>query len=83
MNDKIIIEVKLDHLKDLMLQALKEYSVPKTNPGVKTYTVNQVAKLLGMSHHYVKKLIESGVMRSTKSGRITETAVEEYLGNKG
>jgi excisionase family DNA binding protein len=47
-----------------------------------TYTVNQVAKRLKMSHFTVKKLVMSGIIKSTKSGRITEQAVNDYLNDK-
>lgn len=47
-----------------------------------TYTVNQVAKRLKMSHNTVKKLVMSGIIKSTKSGRITEQAVNDYLNDK-
>lgn len=47
-----------------------------------TYTVNQVAKRLKMSHYTVKKLVMSGIIKSTKSGRITEQAVNDYLNDK-
>lgn len=83
MERKIIIEMEPCHFKELIKEALSDFGLIKAPVQDQTYTVNQVAKRLGMSHHYVKKLIVSGVMRSTKSGRITETAVEEYLENKG
>jgi excisionase family DNA binding protein len=80
MERKIIIEMEPYHFKELIKEALADFGLIKSPVQVQTFTVNQVAKRLGMSHHYVKKLIASGVLKSTKSGRITEAAVEEYLG---
>jgi len=48
----------------------------------KLYTINQIAKMLGKAHATISKLVKSGIIKSTKSGLITETAVNEYLNNE-
>ena len=47
----------------------------------KVYTVNQIAKRTGKAHPTIKKLIANGQLRATKDGKITEKALNEYLGN--
>jgi len=46
----------------------------------KLYTINQVAKMLGKAHATIKKLVISETIKSTKDGLITESAINEYLG---
>ncbi len=46
----------------------------------KLYTINQIAKKLGKAHATIKKLVTNGIIKSTKDGLITETAINEYLG---
>ncbi len=48
----------------------------------KLYTINQIAKMLGKAHATIKKLVESGIIKSTKDGLITEIAINEYLNNE-
>lgn len=45
----------------------------------KTYTVNQIAKRLGVSHATITKRIGEGVLETTKDGRISEEQIEAYL----
>jgi hypothetical protein len=46
----------------------------------KLYTINQVSKMLGKAHATIKKLVISETIKSTKDGLITESAINEYLG---
>ena len=39
----------------------------------------EVAKRLHKSHSTIKKLCSSGIIRTTKSGLIEESSIEEYL----
>lgn len=52
------------------------------NREMRLYTINQVAKKLGMSHSTIKKLVNSGELQSTRNGRITEEAIDDFLKNK-
>ena len=49
--------------------------------GVKCYTINAIAKRLGKNHSTIKKMVKSGLIKSTKSGLITEQGINEYLQN--
>lgn len=46
---------------------------------IKLYTINQVAKKLGKSFRTVRKWVKSGILKTTKSGLITEDFLNEYL----
>ena len=46
------------------------------------FTINQVAKRLGMAHSTIKKLVHSGAIKSTRNGRITEESITDFLENK-
>ena len=77
--DTIILTTKAE-LKKEILSALNEFEViKKKNQPPKLYSINQVAKQLGKAHTTIKKLVQAGVIRSTKSGLVTEDAIEEYL----
>jgi hypothetical protein len=54
----------------------------KKGIGEKLYYVNQVAKLLGKSHTTIKKACENGLIRTTVTGLIPESAIEEFLNHK-
>jgi len=45
------------------------------------FTINSIAKRLGKNHSTIKKLCERGIIKTTKSGLITEQAINEYLSN--
>lgn len=65
------------HNKSLIKEAIQEYQNSKDND--KLYYVNQVAKKLGKSYYTVKKLVDSGHIKSTKNGLITHKSLNEYL----
>ena len=52
------------------------------NKELRLFTINQVAKKLGMSHSTVKKLVRSGAIASTRNDRITEESINDFLKNK-
>jgi hypothetical protein len=67
-------------LKSLIKSALLEYDQEKNkDKGEKLWTVNQVAKRLGKAHNTIKKLTNSGLIKTTASGLISEKAINEYL----
>lgn len=44
----------------------------------KTYSINQVAKLLGRSHKKISDLVALGILKSTPDNRIYESSIKEY-----
>ncbi|MDH6357584.1 hypothetical protein [Parabacteroides sp. PF5-9] len=49
-----------------------------SNQVEKTYSINQVARLLGRSHKKISDLVASGVFRTTPDRRIYESSIREY-----
>lgn len=44
----------------------------------KTYSINQVAKLLGRSHKKISDLVALGILKTTPDNRIYESSIREY-----
>lgn len=44
----------------------------------KTYTINQVARLLGRSHKKISDLVANGILATTPDRRIYESSIREY-----
>jgi len=79
-----IIVIPIDEfvniVKSTVTKVLSEHERVKTlNDNPKLYSINQVAKRLGMSHQRVKRLVKDGIIKSTADGRIREIDIEEYL----
>jgi hypothetical protein len=82
MSQLVITDV--ENLKLAVKAALLEMEAEKekTQLSDRTYSINEVAKRLKMAHATVKKHVISGLINSTKSGRITEQAINDYLNDK-
>jgi len=79
MNNEFII-AKASEIEGIVFKALEKYGVQKQQQtAVKLYTVNQVAIILGKAHRTIKKLTIQGAIKITKSGLITQEALNEYL----
>lgn len=73
-----------DELKETVSSSIKlalsEFEkIKKREEPEKVFTINQVAKKLGMSHSTVKKRIQEGIIKSSKDGRIPQSSLTEYL----
>lgn len=44
----------------------------------KTYSINQVAKMLGRSHKKISDLVVAGILKTTPDNRIFESSIREY-----
>jgi excisionase family DNA binding protein len=67
-------------IQDAVKTSLANYELSKRlESGDHLYTVNQIAKRLHKSHSTIKKLILEGYISVTKSGLISESAINEYL----
>jgi len=81
MAETAIIVTQKNDIKEIIKTAISEIEKEKEalRPD-KLYTINQVAKRLGRAHDTINKLVKNGVIRSTKDGLITESAINDYLG---
>jgi len=76
----IILTTKQE-LEQSIKSVLVEYDKEKASKlPEKVYTINQIAKMLGKAHATIKKLVKNEFIKSTKDGLITESAINEYLG---
>ncbi len=80
-NKNKIILTTPEEIKEIILTALKEYDEIKTNreSETKLFTINKVAKILGVSHSTVKKLVENETINTTPDNKITEKELNRYL----
>lgn len=79
---EIIVTTK-DELSKTIEEVLINYDRKKFNAlPPKLYTINQVAKMLGKAHATIKKLVQVGQIKSTLSGLIPDSAIQEYLNQK-
>ncbi len=79
---KIYFELTPEQFQSLVKDALKDFGLRPTPVEKQVFTINAVAKRLGMAHNTVKKLCRNGIIKTTKCGRIPEDALSEYLENK-
>ena len=80
MSETAIIVTQKENIKEILKAAMIEIEKEKEdNRPDKLYTINQVAKRLGRAHETISKLVKRGVIRSTKDGLITESAINDYL----
>lgn len=77
--EKIILTTKSE-LREELISVFKFFETEKASrQGTKVYTINRVAKQLGLAHATVTKYVKSGLIKSTKSGLITEEAINDFL----
>jgi excisionase family DNA binding protein len=69
----------IKEIKDVVYSTMEEFFKGMNRD--KTYTVNQIAKRLGVSHATITKRIREELIHTTTDGRITEAEVENYLRN--
>ena len=76
---EIILTTK-DELKDVFFDVFAEMErKKKASQPPKLYTVSELARLTGKAYATIRKLVKNGTIPTTKSGLITEEAINEYL----
>lgn len=56
----------------------KKLPKPPESDVEKTYSINQVARMVGRSHKKISDLMASGVLKTTVDNRIFESSIKEY-----
>lgn len=75
-----IILTSKQELSQTIKSVLIEYEREKASMEPdKLYTINQVAKMLGKAHATIKKHVDRGLIKTTKSGLIQKKAINDYL----
>ena len=72
----VTTEERLEAILNSIIE--KRLPVQPTNQVEKTYTINQVARLLGRSHKKISDLVANGILASTPDKRIFESSIKEY-----
>lgn len=73
-----IIVTSYTDIKKVINEVLDERFSEKEKAPEKTYSINQVAKLLGRSHKKICDLVASGLLKTTPDNRIFESSIQEY-----
>lgn len=74
--DRIIVTTatELETIIEKVLdRKIKTEEIPE-----KTYSINQVAKLLGRSHKKISDLVSLGILKTTVDNRVLESSIREY-----
>ena len=56
----------------------KKLPKPPESDVEKTYSINQVARMVGRSHKKISDLVASDVLKTTVDNRIFESSIKEY-----
>lgn len=70
-----------ESLRGVVKSALREHDRERIDPNA-VYYVNQVARMTNSSFRKVKALIKDGLLKTTKDGRISQKALDNYLDSK-
>ena len=85
MNRTVLIQVSPAELRQIVVEALHQHDKEKQqNESLQgTVSINKAAKMLGVAHASVKKLIREKQLKTTADQRrVTYQAINDYLGNK-
>ena len=76
-----IIVTTPETIIQIVKTALKEYEKERANKKSETklFTINKVAKILGVSHTTVKNLVLNETIKTTPDNKITEKELNKYL----
>jgi hypothetical protein len=66
------IEKIIERVIDRKIPQTMETSIEKT------YSINQVAKMLRRSHKKIADMVISGLLKATSDNRIYESSIKEY-----
>ena len=79
MEELIIVSPKT--IKAIIITALEEFNSSQNEKSStnKLFSVNKAAKILGVSHATVKKLVARETLKATSDNKITEKEINRYL----
>ncbi len=76
-----LIVVSPNTIKAIIKSALKEFDLEQREVQSETrlFSINKAAKILGVSHATVKKLVANDTLKTTTDNKITEKELNRYL----
>lgn len=66
------LEKIIERVLDKKMPRLPESNIEKT------YSINQVARMLGRSHKKISDLVAAGILKVTSDNRVFESSLREY-----
>jgi len=81
MKENQIIVTTPAAIEDIILKALQKHEKIRADKKSETklFTINKVAKILGVSHTTVKNLVLNETIKTTPDNKITEKELNRYL----
>lgn len=73
-----IIVTNFIDIKKALNEVLDERLSKQEKKAERTYSINQVAKMLGRSHKKICDLVATGILKATPDNRIFESSIREY-----
>jgi len=63
-----------------IIERVIEKTIPKSTESdiERTFSINQVAKMLKRSHKKISDLVATGILKATPDNRIYESSIREY-----
>lgn len=63
-----------------IIERVIDKKIPKTTESdiERTFSINQVAKMLNRSHKKISDLVINGILKATPDNRIYESSIREY-----
>jgi hypothetical protein len=79
-----IIVTTPETIEEIILTALQKHDRIRADKQSETklFTINKVAKILGVSHATVKNLTENETLKTTPDNKISEKELNKYLANE-
>ena len=69
-------ESAIEKIMDRVLD--KKLPRPPESDVEKSYSINQVARMMGRSHKKISDLVAAGVLKATADNRVFESSIKEY-----
>lgn len=78
---RMILEFPDSELSTLVTSAIEKALNKKESEDINLFTINEVSKKLKKAHATIKKLVQNGIIKTTRDGLITEIELNNYLQN--
>jgi hypothetical protein len=75
-----VVIVTTESALEKIIERVLDKKMPKLpeNDIEKTYSINQVARMLGRSHKKISDLVAAGILKVTSDNRVFESSLREY-----
>ncbi len=77
--EEIILATKSELRKEIYSVLQKFDAEKKAKQPPKLYSIADIARLTGKTYPTIRRFVQKGLLKTTKSGLISEKALNEYL----